>query len=140
MTRKITEGAILSHDGPLAVGFLIWQSLVQLAIGRRFFERYDLKVVGYAKAETLRDTLKAGGWFLASVPAKALQYNGTKVPVRGAHKRVACLVSFKEQALQIVTREPTKGQKAKIEEFGSKMKRVPMLVKSTEDFKARIWS
>jgi hypothetical protein len=140
MSRNAKEGAILSHDGPLAVGLMIWQSLVQLSIGKRFFDRYDLECTGYTPMESLKEVLRSGGWFLASVEAKEFQYNGNKVKVRGPRNRVACLVSFKDQALQIVTREPTKAQKRHIEEFGSKMKRVPLLVKSTEDLKARIWA
>lgn len=137
MTHK--EGIILDNHAPLARGLIVWQSLVQLSIGKRFFSRYDydLKCEGYVRRENAKSLLK-DGWNIGAAKARAIQFNGEREVLRD--KRAALLINFKTRTCRIVTDEPTEDQKAKITECKSRMRRVPMIVKSAEDFKAQIYS
>lgn len=137
--RNFIEGIILSNNQPLAKGLRVWQSLVQLSKGKRFFERYDLFCSGYVREENCRELLK-DGWYIGAISANAMQFNGKAVPLTGRHgKRAAILVNFKTKECRIITRVPTQAQAKKIEELGSKMKRIPLVVHSAEALKARIY-
>lgn len=139
MTKNITEGIICTNNQPLTVGSVIWQSLVQLSKGKRFFERYDLRCVGYVREENCQDMLR-NNWYIGAVAAMSLMFNNKEVQLSEHYgRRAAVLVNFKEKTLRIVTREPTKAQYSKIQSLGSKMKRIPLVVHDAEALKARIW-
>lgn len=135
MTHK--EGIILDNDAPLAKGLLVWQSLIQLSIGKYFFERYDLRCDGYTRRKDVKALLKVG-WYIGTARAKAIQFNGERIKLKS--KRAALLVNFKDRTCRIVTVEPTKRQLTKITKHKSKMRRIPMLVDSAEDFKALLYN
>lgn len=139
--KKFSEGIILSNNRPLAVGLTVWQSLIQLSRSKSFFERYDLYCRSYVREENVKKMLQSDeGWHIGAALAKALQFNGTEVKLSGRYgKRAAILVNFKTHQCCVVTREPTKTQAKHIKKCHSKMNRVPLIIHSAEDFKARIY-
>lgn len=139
--NKFSEGIILANNHPLAKGLHVWQSLIQLSKGMRFFERYDLYCSSYVREENVKEMLQAKeGWYIGAIAAQAMQFNGTEIQLSGRYgKRAAILVNFKTRECRIITREPTKAQTKHIQKCGSKMNRVPLVVHNAEDFKARIY-
>jgi hypothetical protein len=140
MEKQLKNGIILNNNTMLTIGLRVWQSLIQLSKGKKFFDRYYVKCTGYVGFEDVKLFLKSG-WAIGAIAATALQFNGFQTSLsKEDGYRVALLVHFKTQECKIVMKNLNPEQLELMKKHNYTLCKAPMVVHAAEDFKAQVWA